>query len=83
MVDWPASTSRLEDWFISHILDRTECHLPPVCGNTSGMLSDAATTYAAVGIRSSANDWSTVLEDGRSRLLFPIGSLDFSIDLMA
>jgi hypothetical protein len=39
-------------------------------------------TYIYLGSSRSAVGWSTMLEAGRSRVRFPMSSLDFSVDLI-
>jgi hypothetical protein len=39
-------------------------------------------TFFYLGARGSVDGWDTVLQAGRSRVRFPMRSLDFSIDLI-
>jgi hypothetical protein len=39
-------------------------------------------TYVLLGSRSSVVGWGTMLQAGRSRVRFPMRSVDFSVDLI-
>jgi hypothetical protein len=61
-------------------------HVPPKCRLTfnglHGVTSQKIEIVNSLGARGSLVGWGTMLQAGRSQVRFPMGSLDFSIDVI-